>query len=112
MLVGAEVRGLRSFYEPGYQLTKAGVMLLDLGPAGVEQWGLLDEGEIAGSMTGKEQGRLMEAVDRINNRLGKGSVHVGSTGFASQDEAGWRMRQERRTPRHTNRIDEIPLVRA
>ena len=112
VLVGAAVRGLRSFYEPGYQMSKAGVMLLDLGPAGVEQRGLLDDGEAAGSKTSQEQGSLMEAVDRINNRFGKGSVHVGSTGFASQDEAGWRMRQERRTPRYTTRIGEIPLVRA
>ena len=73
---------------------------------------MLDDGEAAGSKTSQEQGSLMEAVDRINNRFGKGSVHVGSTGFASQDEAGWRMRQERRTPRYTTRIGEIPLVRA
>jgi len=47
----------------------------------------------------------------VNGRFGKGTVHVASTGFASQDEAGWRMRQERRTPRYTTNIDEIPIAR-
>ena len=114
MLVGAAVRGIQSFYEPGYRLSKAGVMLLDLAPSSLEQGDLL-EGLASGAGRPARDPRgsgLMEAVDRLNGRFGKGAVHLGSTGFADQDEAGWRMRQERRTPRYTTRIGEIPLVRA
>ncbi|WP_054075202.1 Y-family DNA polymerase [Comamonas testosteroni] len=105
-LVNAAVRGLRSIYQPGYQLSKAGVMLQDLCPATVQQGDLLCE------EPGRDQSKLMEAMDRVNARFGKGTVHVASTGVPEQDESGWRMRQERRTPRYTTKIDEIPIARA
>lgn len=37
MLVGAAFAGMRWIYAPGYQLAKAGAMLLDLLASGVEQ---------------------------------------------------------------------------
>ncbi|WP_301445129.1 DUF4113 domain-containing protein [Comamonas sp.] len=79
--------GLRLIYEPGYQLSKAGVMLQDLDPADVQQRDLLFEEPC------RDQSKLMEAIDRVNARFGKGTVHVASTGEPEQDESGWRMRQ-------------------
>ena len=105
-LVNAAVRGLRLIYQPGYQLSKAGVMLQDLCPADIHQGDLLFE------ELGRDQSKLMEAMDRVNARFGKGTVHVASTGVPEQDESGWRMRQERRTPRYTTKIDDIPIARA
>ena len=105
-LVNAAVRGLRSIYQPGYQLSKAGVMLQDLCPATVQQ------GDLLFQEPGRDQSKLMEAMDRVNARFGKGTVHVASTGVPEQDESGWRMRQERRTPRYTTKLDEIPIARA
>lgn len=105
-LVNAAVRGLRQIYEPSYQLSKAGVMLLDLSPANVQQGDLLFEA------TCRDQSKLMEAMDRVKARFGKGTVHVASTGVPEKDESGWRMRQERRTPRYTTKIEEIPIARA
>ncbi|KOC23945.1 DNA polymerase V subunit UmuC [Comamonas testosteroni] len=105
-LVNAAVRGLRSIYQPGYQLSKAGVMLQDLCPATVQQ------GDLLFQEPGRDQSKLMEAMDRVNARFGKGAVHVASTGVPEQDESGWRMRQERRTPRYTTKIEEIPIARA
>ena len=55
---------------------------------------------------------LMEAMDKINARFGKGVVHVASTGQADQDESGWRMKQERRTPRYTTCLMDVPIARA
>ncbi|MGE8441843.1 MAG: Y-family DNA polymerase [Comamonas testosteroni] len=105
-LVNAAVRGLRSIYQPGYQLSKAGVMLQDLCLADVHQ------GDLLFQEPGRDQSKLMEAMDRVNARFGKGTVHVASTGVPEQDESGWRMRQERRTPRYTTKIDDIPIARA
>ncbi|WP_054076031.1 Y-family DNA polymerase [Comamonas testosteroni] len=105
-LVNAAVRGLRMIYEPGYQLSKAGVMLQDLCPADVQQ------GDLLFQEPGRDQSKLMEAMDKVNKRFGKGSVHVASTGVPEQDESGWRMRQELRTPRYTTKIDDIPIARA
>lgn len=106
-LVGAAVAGIRRIYEPGYQLIKAGVMLLDLQPDTVHQCELPLEEEIGG----RDKSRLMSALDAINGRYGKGTLHVGATGIADS-RRDWVMRQERRTPRYTTRWQEMPIVRA
>ena len=108
-LVSAAVTGLRSIYEPGYQLSKAGVMLMDLCSATEHQQKdlLFDTTCIK-----RDQSQLMEAIDRINSRYGKATVYMASTGQTQTDESGWRMKQERRTPRYTTNLNEIPSARA
>lgn len=109
LLVNAVVAGLRRIYEPGFLLAKAGVMLLDLCSATTQlQSDLLFEAPC----TKRDHNQLMEVVDRINARYGKSTVHVASTGHTQKDGAGWRMRQERRTPRYTTHQGEIPIARA
>lgn len=107
-LVNAAVHGLQQIYEPGFQLSKAGVILQDL-CSGTEQQGDLLFTDIG---TARDSSALMEAMDKINARFGKGVVHVASTGQTDQDESGWRMKQERRTPRYTTNLAEIPIARA
>lgn len=105
-LVSAAVAGMRSIYEPGYDFVKAGVILLDITGPEVQQVDLpLEEISI------RDQSRLMSAIDNINARFGKGAVHVGSTGNTGESK-GWQMRQERRTPRYTTEIADIPMARA
>lgn len=109
VLVSAAVSGLRRIYESGFQLSKAGVMLLDLCSAiEHQQSDLLFEAPCPK----RDHSQLMEAVDRINARYGKATVHVASTGQTQEDESGWRMKQERRTPRYTTAIKDIPIARA
>lgn len=109
LLVNAVVAGLRRIYEPGFLLAKAGVMLLDLCSATTQlQSDLLFEAPC----TKRDHNQLMEVVDRINARYGKSTVHVASTGHTQKDGAGWRMRQERRTPRYTTQQGEMPIARA
>lgn len=108
VLVGAAVAGLRAIYEPGYQLIKAGVMLLDLGATEVEQHEL----QLVDPTKVRDQSPLMEVLDRINSRWGKATVHVASTGDAAIVNSEWRMRQERRTPRYTTVLEEVPIARA
>lgn len=108
-LLQAAVVGLRQIYQPGFELAKAGVMLLDLCPANAQQQAeLLFEAP----RTCRDPGKLMEAMDRINARYGQATLHIGSTGHTQTDAAGWRMKQEHRTPRYTTRLDEIPVARA
>ncbi|MFG0675523.1 Y-family DNA polymerase [Delftia sp. WSY_7] len=105
-IVSAAISGARAIFEPGFDLIKAGVILLDItGSDAVQAELQLEEAP------GRDQGRLMSAVDRINSRFGKGTVHVASTGQQKPAKT-WEMRQERRTPRYTTEISEIPLVRA
>lgn len=105
-IVSAAISGARAIFEPGFDLIKAGVILLDITGTDAVQAELQFEEAL-----GRDQGRLMSAVDRINSRFGKGTVHVASTGQQKPDKI-WEMRQERRTPRYTTEISEIPLVRA
>lgn len=98
--------GMRLMYVPGYQFTKAGVYLMDLQPAGVQQGELDLERE-----EGRDRTRLMAAMDALNGRFGKGALHVGPTGQPDARRT-WGMRQERRTPQYTTRWEDVPVARA
>ena len=106
-LVWAAAAGMRRMYEPGYRMAKAGVMLLDLMPASVQQGELDLEGE-----DHRDRSALMKAIDALNTRYGKGTVHSAATGASNKDAKGWGMRQERRTPQYTTRWEDVPIARA
>ena len=106
LLVDAAAAGMRAIYLPGFNLIKAGVIMMDLVGPDVHQDKLAFEDPPA-----RDLGPLMSALDGLNARYGKGTVHVASTGQtrANQD---WSMRQERRTPRYTTKWSELPIARA
>lgn len=105
-LVAAAVLGLRTIWKPGYQMAKAGVMLLELQPDTRHQHELPLEDEPRA-----DNGTLMKALDKINGRYGKGTLQMASAGTAGDAREFW-MQQERRTPRYTTRWADIPVVRA
>ena len=117
-IVGAACEAARSMFRPGFNYAKAGVMLMDLREAAA----LGDQGELdlfggSESEHSGEQDRsaLMQTMDALNRRFGRGSVRIGSTTAALASDTGsasWSVRQERRTPRYTTRWDEMPVVRA
>ena len=107
-LANAAVTGLRSIYEPGFQLAKAGVMLLDLVPDTFVQ-GELDW-EVAASDQ-RDRAKLMRAMDDVNDRFGRRTLLLGSSGL-TQGADTWGMRQVRRTPCYTTRWCDVPTVRA
>jgi len=106
----AALAGLKRIYRPGYRYAKAGVMLLDLQPAGLQQLEL----DLGGDDTQREQrnNRLMAAMDAIQDRFGRESIRLGAT-VAPVDRAGfsgWQMKQERRSPRYTTDWAELVEV--
>ena len=113
LLIGAAVRALEAMYRPGFNYVKAGVMLVDLRPQGQEQ-GELDlfsgTHEPEGSLS-QDRSHLMGAIDALNRRFGRGAVSVASA--ARQGSCnGYPAKQERRSPRYTTRLEEIPTARA
>lgn len=109
-LAKAAADGMRYMYAPGYRFIKAGVILVDLQPASVQQLELnLEDAEI--SEVKRDRSRLMLAMDAINGRYGKGTVHAAATGKAGPPRA-WGMKQERRTPQYTTRFEDVPVARA
>jgi len=116
LLIGAAVHALQGMYRPGFNYVKAGVMVVDLQPEGKEQ-GELDLfcgiHEAAASASQRGRSRLMGALDALNRRFGRGAVAVASAGAERQGTgSGYTAKQERRSPRYTTRLHEIPTARA
>ena len=106
MIVSAALKSLRAIYRPGYQLAKAGVMLLELQPNTVLQTELDLQADEARDVSG-----LMATMDELNQRYGRGTVQMASAGLAG-DQRAWAMKQERRTPGYTTCWADMPMVRA
>lgn len=104
VLVGAAVAGLRSIYVLGYQLTKAGVMLLDLAGMGLEQRAL----DFGAPGPTRSQNPLMEVMNRINGRWAKLRCMSPAPGMPKV-ESGCRMREELQTPRYTTALGSCRL---
>lgn len=107
ILLAAALRGLRTIYQPGYDLTKAGVILMDLSSAQVAQQ---LEMNFAPTNTDNKD-TLMRAIDQLNDRYGRGTIIYGSAGLAG-DMRKWSMNQQHRTPRYTTNIEDIPEAMA
>ncbi|WP_127804908.1 DUF4113 domain-containing protein [Hydrogenophaga sp. NH-16] len=93
-----------------YQFIKAGVILVDLQSASVQQREL-DLGDPNEQPATRDRSRLMAAMDLINTRFGKGTVHSGGTGKPGTNRV-WTMKQERRTPAYTTCLADVPVARA
>jgi DNA polymerase V len=114
-LIGAAVHALQGMYRPGFNYVKAGVMLVDLRPRGQQEQGELDlfsgVDEKAAAASRRDGSRLMGALDALNRRFGRGAVDVASA-VHQAEHSSHIARQERRSPRYTTRLDEIPTARA
>lgn len=116
LLVDAAVMGVRAIYRPGFELAKAGVMLLDLSSSVQPQQSELLWSEPENE---RDQTKLMSAVDTINARFGRSTIGVASASMPSNtpdeitgDRPRWSMRQERKTPAYTTRWEDVPVARA
>lgn len=86
---------VRHLYRPGHKYAKAGVMLMALQPASTEQLSL-----DLGDEQPETRIRLMQALDSINQKHGRGTLHLASAGTAGKQRR-WVMKQERKTPGYT-----------
>ena len=86
---------LKHIYRPGYKYAKAGVMLMDLQPATRQQLTLDLDADMP-----ENRIRLMQAMDQINRRYGRGSLVLGSAGGIGAQPV-WGMKQERKTAAYT-----------
>jgi DNA polymerase V len=86
-------------FKPDYQYKRAGIMLSEISPMSHSQGDLLEA-------VHADKHKLMEALDNLNARYGRGSVKVSTQGAYS----GWQMKQERKSPNYTTSWDDVPLV--
>jgi DNA polymerase V len=86
-------------FRPGYQYKKAGVMLSGIAPQGRYQADWLEPPQAVDT-------RLMDALDGLNKRYGRGTVKVSTQGAYT----GWQMKQTCKSPDYTTDWHAMPVV--
>jgi DNA polymerase V len=86
----------------GIDYKKAGVALLDLARPEELQQDLFTPATVGND-------RLMDTLDAINKKFGRGTAGLGATGWQAKPE--WRMRQHMLSPSYTTSIHQLPRVR-
>jgi hypothetical protein len=86
LLVQAAVQGIRSIYQLGFDLVKASVMLLELQPASRNQHELDLDLDLEEPV--RDRDRLMQALDFLNDRYGRGTLAMASAGMQRKGDGG------------------------
>lgn len=102
LVLGMVRRHLRGLLQEGIGYKKAGVALLDLArPEDVQQ------DLFAPAVVGDQ--RLMDTLDQINRKFGRGVAGLGASGW--KDKPAWGMRQHMLSPNFTTSLNDLPRVR-
>jgi DNA polymerase V len=100
LLTKAAQQALALIYRPGYQYSKAEVLLLNL----------CQRGEYTDDLFAVSQppvsDKVMAVLDAINRRWGRGTLRVGSVPF----NPDWAMRRELMSQSYTTRLDQLWTV--
>jgi DNA polymerase V len=102
LLCHAALNGLRQIYRSGYAYQKAGVMLTEIISAAARPRTLFED--VAAQ---QRSASLMTALDRINRRMGSGTLQLLGEGVRK----GWAMRRGNVSQRYTTEWDELAVVR-
>jgi DNA polymerase V len=102
VLTEAALTGLGRIFKAGYRYKKAGVVLSGISEKAQQQHSLFDD-----RSWNHKSAELMKAMDALNTRFGKKTVHSAAMG----NTVGWAMRSENRSPHYTTCWDELPFVR-
>jgi DNA polymerase V len=94
---------LKAIYRPGYGYRKSGVILLDLQPAAGETRRLFDDAAYLRDRT------LMRAVDMLNAKHGRRTVHFGAPYMRPRN---WQMNRNHLSRAFTTDIDQVLRARA
>lgn len=89
---------IKKIYRENFAYKKAGVILSGL---------ILSESTTARlyEQPNPKHERLNKAIDEINKKFGKGTVHLAIAHMGK-----WQMKRERMSPRYTTRLDEIMKI--
>ncbi len=107
-LLRAARAALGLIFRAGYRYQRAGVVLLDLSPAGAATGDLFAPVGPAGAARAARRARLLEVLDGVNGRWGWGSLRYLAEGGAGGQP--WRMRRERLSPGYTTDWAVLPGV--
>jgi DNA polymerase V len=86
-------------YKPEYEYKRAGITLSEITPIHQYQSDWLEPKQVTDT-------RLMDALDALNTRYGRGTVKVSTQGAFKE----WQMKQERKSPNYTTDLKYIPAA--
>lgn len=98
-LVRGATAAARRLWRPGFRYAKAGVLLDDLCPPSAAPRALIDPVDL-------RREALMDALDRINGRFGRGSLVPAQAGLRK----AWSLKSDMRSPAYTTRLAEAPVL--
>lgn len=93
---------LKKLYKEDIYYQKAGVMLMELVPSQGQQTDLFGF-----TLEDERSNRLMDTLDRINQKYSKGTIKLASEGI----HKAWVMKRELKSPNYTGNWRELPSVR-
>lgn len=96
----ALLQQLERIYRAGHRYSRAGVMLSELCARHTHQVDLFEK------EPAQQDTRLMELLDEINQKFGKGRVRFAG----QQNNRPWMMRREHLSPAYTTRWADVPTV--
>lgn len=102
VIIEAAIVGLQHLYRPGYYYKKAGVMLCDLSPAGVDQVDLFAKGDDERSQ------RLMATMDALNRRMGRRAVFFAGQGIQRR----WIAQSRMQSGAYTTHWNQLQIANA
>jgi len=93
-------QALQYIFRQGYHYKRAGVVVQDFSQGNQLQQTLFEQRD-------ERHIRLMQAIDQLNNRLGQQKIRL-----ASQDiKRVWKMKQEKRSPQYTTKLNDIITIK-
>ena len=101
-LIRAAQSGARKIFRDGHRYAKAGIIMNDLVQAASQPRPLFDARDL------DQSERLMTALDAVNGKFGRGSLIPASAGI----KRDWQAKFDRRSPRYTTNIKELPVALA
>ncbi len=101
-LIHWSLQAVRRLFEPGTNYKKAGLLAGDLQPAAQWQTNLF-----APSGPSQRAAALMETVDQLNSRFGRGAVYFAACGR----RPAFKHQMAYRSPRYTTCWEELPKAR-
>jgi DNA polymerase V len=93
---------LKTLFRSGFSYTKCGIVLLDILPDTVRQL------DFFSSHLPQKNEATMQAMDKINRKYGKGTIHLAAEGFKKE----WLARSNKKSPNYTTQWNELAVAMA
>lgn len=91
---------LKTLFRPGFLYVKCGIVLLDVLPDTYHQ------ADLFAADLPKKNSAVMKAMDNINRKYGKSTIHLAAEGFKKE----WLARSHKKSPNYTTQWDELAIV--